>query len=52
MLVNITTAILWTVVFLGQLVNCIKGLDPNWFMVLAPLSILVVREWYDYIINQ
>ena len=52
MLANIITAIFWTFVFVGQLVNWITGLDPNWFMVLAPLSILAIREWYYYIIKQ
>ena len=52
MLANIITAIFWTCVFVGQLVNWITGLDPNWFMVLAPLSILAIREWYYYIIKQ
>ena len=46
MVSSLCTALMWTVCLVCEVALWLQGEAASWFMVLMPLSILVVREWY------
>lgn len=46
MVSSLCAALLWTICLIGEATLWLHGETASWFMVLMPLSILVIREWY------
>ena len=46
MVTSLSTALMWTICLVGEVVFWLQGRAASWLMVLMPLSILVIREWY------
>lgn len=42
-------AICWSVVLIGNIVECAAGVAPSWFDVFCPLSLLVVDCWLNWL---
>ena len=42
---NLLLAIGWTVVLIADVISATAGNNPNWILVLCPLTILVLDRW-------
>ena len=42
-------AICWSVVMVGNIVECSVGLTPSWFDVFCPLVVVVIDSWLDWL---
>ncbi len=42
-------ALLWTFILVMDIVICATGGGPTWVSVFCPLTIVVLRDWIDYI---
>ena len=47
----ILTAILWTLLLIGQMFDASNGGQPTWFDVFVPLICMVIGEWIDAAIH-
>lgn len=43
----VLTAILWTILLIGQMIDASMGNQPTWFDVFVPLLCMVIGEWID-----
>ena len=47
----VLTAILWTLLLIGQMIDASNGNQPTWFDVFIPLTCMVIGEWVDAAIH-
>jgi hypothetical protein len=43
----VLTAMLWTVLLIGQIIDASNGGQPTWFDVFIPLTCMVINDWVD-----
>lgn len=43
----VLTAVLWTILLIGQIIDASNGGQPIWFDVFIPLTTLAICEWID-----
>lgn len=41
------TAILWTILLVGQIIDASIGGQPTWFDVFIPLTCMVLNDWVE-----
>lgn len=41
-------AICWSIVLIGNIIECAAGLTPTWFDVFIPLSVVFCDCWLDW----
>lgn len=43
----VLTAVFWTILLIGQIIDASTGGQPTWFDVFIPLICMVICDWLD-----